>query len=212
MCAEAKDGANLRGPGEDEELRHLKTRKDGSSPITTGVPMLLQYLITFMFPALLLLGAAYDLAAYRIPNWVCAAMAAAFLPVAILSGMSFGAIGFSLLIGIAMLLVGMVLFALKWVGGGDAKMLAAAALWVGIDKSGSMFGVLNYVVAAGLIGGVFALLLLSYRRMPLPATFAGQPWLMRLHSASEGIPYGVALAGAGIWVFQNTTLYAHLVS
>lgn len=174
--------------------------------------LLLQYLITFTFPALLLLGAAYDLAAYRIPNWVCAAMAGAYLPVAILAGLPFGAIGFSLLVGVVMLMVGMVLFALKWVGGGDAKMLAAAAVWVGIDKSGSIFGILNYVVAAGLIGGIFALMLLSFRRMPLPATFAGQLWLNRLHTASEGIPYGVALAGAGIWVFQNTSLYAHLVS
>ncbi len=174
--------------------------------------LLLQYLITFLFPALLLLGAAYDLAAYRIPNWVCAAMAGAFLPVAILSDMSWGTIGLSVLIGIMMLMVGMVMFAFKWVGGGDAKMLAAASLWVAIDKSGTMFGVLSYVVAAGIIGGVFALMLLSFRRMPLPATFAGLPWVIRLHTASEGIPYGVALAGAGIWVFQSTTLYAHLVS
>lgn len=173
---------------------------------------MLNYLTLYLFPAMLLLGAAYDLAAYRIPNWLCAAMAGAYLPVAILSGMPYGAIGLSALIGIMMLMLGMVLFAFKWFGGGDAKMLAAAALWVGLDKSGSMLGILNYVVAVGLLGGVFALLLLSFRRVPLPATLAGQPWLLRLHSASEGIPYGVALAGAGIWAFQKTILYSHLVS
>ena len=173
---------------------------------------MLSYLTTFLFPAMLLLGAAYDLAAYRIPNWLCAAMAGAYLPVAILSGMPYGDIGLSALVGLLMLIVGMVLFALKWFGGGDAKMLAAAALWVSLDKSGSMLGILNYVVAVGLLGGVFALALLSFRRVPLPARLAGQPWLLRLHSASEGIPYGVALAGAGIWTFQKTILYSHLVS
>lgn len=173
---------------------------------------LINHITVYLFPALLMLGAAYDVASYRIPNWLSAAMAGAFVPVAILADMSFSDIGLSALLGLLMLMVGMVLFALKWFGGGDAKMLAAAALWLGLDKNGSVFGVLNYVIAVGLLGGLFALLLLSFRRMPLPATFAGQGWLLRLHSASEGIPYGVALAGAGIWTFQRTIIYAHLVS
>ena len=128
------------------------------------------HLTVYCFPALLMLGAAYDVASYRIPNWLSAAMAGTFLPVAILADMSFSDIGLSALLGLLMLMVGMVLFALKWFGGGDAKMLAAAALWIGLDKNGSVFGVVNYVVAVGLLGGLFALLLLSFRRVPLPAT------------------------------------------
>ena len=170
------------------------------------------HLTVYCFPALLMLGAAYDVASYRIPNWLCASIAGAFLPIAILADMSFFDIGISALIGFLMLIVGMVLFALKWFGGGDAKMLAAAALWLGLDKNGSVFGIVNYVIAVGLLGGIVALALLSFRRAPLPATFAGQAWLTRLHSASSGIPYGVALAGAGIWTFQRTIIYAHLLS
>lgn len=173
---------------------------------------MLSYFILYLFPALLLLCAAYDVAAYRIPNWLCAAIAGSYLPVAILSGMPYGAIGLSVLAGVIVLVVGMVMFALKWVGGGDAKMLAAASLWVSLDRSGSMLGILGYVVMAGIIGGGFAILLLMFRRFPLPASLAGQTWLLRLHSTGQGIPYGVALAIAGIWIFQKSMLYANLVS
>jgi len=108
------------------------------------------------------------------------------------------------------LLIGMVMFAFKWLGGGDAKLLAAAALWVGFD-GGPHMGIISYVIAAGIMGGAFALLLVGFRRFPLPAALAGQTWLMRLHTASEGIPYGVALAGAGILIYQKTLLYSYLV-
>jgi prepilin peptidase CpaA len=172
---------------------------------------MLNYLTLYLLPALLLLAAGYDVAAYRIPNWVCAAIAGAYLPVAILSGMPYGAIGLSALVGLGALIVGMGLFAFKWFGGGDAKMMAASALWLALDRTGSMMGVLAYLMVAGVIGGVFALALLMFRRAPLPAAFAGRAWLLRLHTQSEGIPYGVALAGAGIYMLPKTLLYAHLI-
>jgi len=171
---------------------------------------MLSYLTLYLFPALLLLGAAYDVAAYRIPNWLCASIAGAFLPVAILSGMPYGDIGISALIGFLVLILGMVLFALKWFGGGDAKMIAAAALWVGLDRTGSMYGILSYLIIVGLAGGLFAFLLLTFRRFPLPAVFAGQSWLLRLHSANEGVPYGVALAIAGLYVYPASCVYKFL--
>lgn len=37
-------------------------------------------------------------------------------------------------VGVAVLIAGMLLFSLRWVGGGDAKLLAAAALWIGYEQ------------------------------------------------------------------------------
>ncbi len=97
------------------------------------------------------------------------------------------------------------LFALRWFGGGDSKLLAAAAPWIGI---GTAF---DYVIFVALAGGLLAAGLLMFRKTPLPATIA-RPWVLRLHSDGEGIPYGVALAAAGIILYPHTAFYQHMVN
>ena len=62
-----------------------------------------------------------------------------------------------------------------WIGGGDAKLAAATALWFGFDH------LLNYLLYASLFGGALTLLLIQFRMMPLPALLAGQEWVERLH-------------------------------
>jgi prepilin peptidase CpaA len=51
-----------------------------------------------------------------------------------------------------------------------------------------------------------------FRRIPLPAPIAEQPWMLRLHSSDEGVPYGVALAASGLIFFPQTSIYLHMVS
>ncbi len=63
-------------------------------------------------------------------------------------------------------------FAMGWVGGGDAKVAAAAALWFGFGH------LLNYLLYASLFGGALTLLLLQFRQWPLPYALAGQTWLL----------------------------------
>ena len=62
-----------------------------------------------------------------------------------------------------------------WIGGGDAKLAAATALWFGFDY------LLDYLVYASLFGGALTLLLIQFRRLPLPAPLARQKWILRLH-------------------------------
>jgi prepilin peptidase CpaA len=57
---------------------------------------------------------------------------------------------------------------------------------------------------AAIIGGAITLLLLQLRRVPLPQALAGQQWIARLHSIETGIPYGIALAAAGLLVYAET--------
>jgi prepilin peptidase CpaA len=48
------------------------------------------------------------------------------------------------------------------------------------------------------------LVLLQFRKLPLPALLARQPWIMRLHEAGGGIPYGIALAAAALAIYPKT--------
>jgi prepilin peptidase CpaA len=47
-------------------------------------------------------------------------------------------------------------------------------------------------------------LLLFWRWLPLPVMLSSQSWLVRLHSPKEGVPYGIALAAAGLLVYPAT--------
>ena len=70
-----------------------------------------------------------------------------------------------LLVGIAALLLAFGCFAMGWIGGDDAKLFAATALWMGPEL------IFAYALTAALIGGALTLLILFWRGMPLPRRF-----------------------------------------
>jgi prepilin peptidase CpaA len=100
--------------------------------------------------------------------------------------------------GALVLVLGFGCFAMGWVGGGDAKVAAAAALWFGFAH------LLNYFVYVSVCGGVLGVLLLQFRQWPLPYPLALQPWLVKLHAKESGIPYGIALAIGALLVYPET--------
>jgi prepilin peptidase CpaA len=104
--------------------------------------------------------------------------------------------------GFAMLVVGFGLFAMGWIGGGDAKLFAATAIWLGWGY------LVEYAVVASLIGGVLTMGLLGIRAVPLPQQLAGLAWASRLHNAGHGVPYGIALAVAGLVVYPSTVWFS----
>jgi len=117
---------------------------------------------------------------------------------ALVSGMSLETVAVQIGIGLAVLVLGFCLFSFGYVGGGDAKLLAGTALWFGWSE------IVPFVIITTLCGGVLAIGLLSARRVPLPAGLARLPWLARLHDASEGAPYGIAIAAGALIVFPDT--------
>jgi len=155
--------------------------------------MIAELLVLVALPLLLTVAGIYDLASFTIPNALSAVLAALFLAFAASAGFSFGLLGWHLAAGVAGLALGFILFALGWIGGGDAKLFAAIALWLGFSD------LLPYAVIASLFGGGLTIMLVLARQLPLPALLAGRDWLVRLHDARSGIPYGVALA-AGAFV------------
>jgi prepilin peptidase CpaA len=160
--------------------------------------MLIDALKLLLFPALMAFAASSDLLTMTISNRLSIALAGGFGVLTIISGMALPAIGWHLAAGALVLVVSFVLFAQGWIGGGDAKLAAATALWFGFDH------LLDYLLYASLFGGVLTLLLLQFRHLRLPAKLAQQEWIQRLHEPTTGVPYGIALAAAALVVYPQT--------
>src|SRR3981081_2823568 len=91
--------------------------------------MILDVARLLLFPALMAFAAVSDLFTMTISNRVSLALAAGFLALALLTGMGFYDILSHVGAGAAVLVVAFACFAMGWVGGGDAKVAAAPALW-----------------------------------------------------------------------------------
>jgi len=160
--------------------------------------MILDLARLLLFPALMAFAAASDLFTMTISNRVSLLLVAGFLVIALAGGMGIHDLALHAGAGATVLVIGFTCFAMGWVGGGDAKVASAAALWFGFDH------LLNYLVYASLFGGALTILLLQFRQWPLPYALAGQTWLQRLHAQESGIPYGIALAIGAMMVYPDT--------
>ena len=160
--------------------------------------MILDIVRLLLFPALMAFAAASDLFTMTISNRVSLLLIAGFAVLALFSGMGLHDFMTHAGAGFAVLMVAFACFAFGWVGGGDAKVAAAAGLWFGFGH------LLDYLVYASLFGGALTLLLLQFRQWPLPYALVGQTWLLRLHHKETGIPYGIALALGALVVYPET--------
>jgi prepilin peptidase CpaA len=160
--------------------------------------MILDIARLLLFPALMAFAAASDLFTMTISNRVSVVLCAGFLILALASGMATTAILAHLGAGGLVLVLAFGCFAMGWIGGGDAKIASAAALWFGFAH------LMNYLLYASLFGGALTLLLIQFRQWPLPYALTGQAWLMRLHAKESGIPYGIALAIGAMMIYPET--------
>ena len=163
--------------------------------------MAAELLVLIVLPALLALAAGWDIASFTIPNFLQLALIGAFVVFVVAAPMAPAAVGGHLLAGFVGLAVGFTLFALGYIGGGDAKLFACVVLWLGFRN------LLDYALVAAAMGGALSLLIIFLRRMPLPALLRGQDWIARLHDAKAGIPYGVALAAGAFVVLPQTEIF-----
>ena len=162
-------------------------------------------LIAAVFPALVIGAAVKDVTSFTIPNWISLALAAAFLPVALVAGVALGDLGMHLLVGFSALVAGMVMFALRWIGGGDAKLFAASGLWLGLSGLGA------FLAATAIAGGLLALFLIALRAAPMRAYLpVGPQWVERLRAPDGPAPYGVAIAAGALFAFPYTLIGAGL--
>lgn len=162
--------------------------------------MVSQLTLLVVFPALMAYAAASDLLTMTIPNRLSLALVVGFAAFAIVGGLSPQTILLHAGAGLVMLALTFSLFAAGWIGGGDAKLAAATALWLGFEA------LPGYLFFAAIAGGVLTLALLALRFASLPRFAEGWPWLRRLHDPAEGVPYGIALAAAALLVYPHSQL------
>jgi prepilin peptidase CpaA len=165
----------------------------------------LNYILLMVFPLLLVAAAVSDLVTMTIPNRIPLLILAAFAPAAFAAGLDLHLIGWHLLVGLLALAVSFGMFTLNWIGGGDAKLAAAIALWIG-----PYFAVLEWTLLFAIYGGILTIALLAFRYFALPLVLLRQEWIARLHAPRGGIPYGIALAGAALTIYPATVIFERL--
>jgi prepilin peptidase CpaA len=158
-------------------------------------------LILMTFPVAMAVAAANDLFTMKIPNRISLALVAGFVAIAVLTKMPLEVFGTHVAVAFCVLAATFALFALNMLGGGDAKLLAAGSLWMGGQH------IIEFLAYVAVFGGVLALIILGYRNL-VPADAVSLPgWARRLHTSRGPIPYGIAIAAAGLVLFPTTELF-----
>jgi prepilin peptidase CpaA len=160
-----------------------------------------EFAALLIFPALMAYAAASDLLTMTIPNKISLALVLSFAAFALMGGLSWDAVLMHIAAGVLVLAVCFGMFAVGWIGGGDAKLAAATALWLGFPA------LMEYLFIATLSGGLLTLVILQLRITTLPSFASRWSWLSRLHDHASGVPYGVALSAAALVVYPHSHIW-----
>lgn len=172
--------------------------------------VLITSLVLVLYAVLVLYSAWSDAKSLRIPNWTSLSLMGVFAIAVLVNGMGLDIITWHLAAGVLTLVLGIVLFALGYFGGGDAKLLAACALWVGWDN------LVAFIFAVVLVGGVLSLLVILLRK----GLGLWPDWLVKsaegLFTPDKAVPYGIAIAAGAMIVLprmdtlpQEWAVYIH---
>jgi prepilin peptidase CpaA len=157
--------------------------------------------ILLVFPLCLAFAAISDLLTMTIPNRVSLILIISFVVLAPLSGLALPAIGMHALGAAIVFGICFALFALNVMGGGDAKLLSAAAIWFGYDPE-----LLSFLVYVSVIGGLVTSAILLIRSQANTILAIGLPIPNSLLLANK-IPYGIAIAIGGFLAFPSSPLF-----
>jgi prepilin peptidase CpaA len=149
---------------------------------------ILAQIFTILLIVLLLIAGWTDIRSRTIPNEVNLAIALLAIGWWFVCGLSFWpGIGIRIAVAIVVFVIFALMFALRMMGGGDVKMIAALALWLPFASLMTMLTVM------ALSGGIITLFLLARHR-----------W--RPNENRPQVPYGIAIAIGGLWVSGNGLL------
>lgn len=154
-----------------------------------------------IFPIMMAFCAAYDLLTMRIPNWLSAVLIIGFLAAAIFAGLPWQLIGMHFIAFLIALAVCIGLFIPGWIGGGDAKFAASTVLWMGMSHA------VPFLLYVAIAGGLLTIIILVFRFAVNAAMLPKWNWLLKLHDKKVGVPYGIALAAAGLIIFPQTPIF-----
>ncbi|PDT35212.1 MULTISPECIES: A24 family peptidase [Sinorhizobium] len=153
-----------------------------------------------VFPFCLAFAAISDLLTMTIPNRISAILLGAFVVIAPLAGFDAGQISLHVAAAALVFAVCFCLFAMNVMGGGDAKLLTACAIWFGLDAS-----LVAFLVYISIFGGLLTLAVLLLRRQENAILASGIPVPQLLLTAKK-IPYGIAIALGGFAAYPSSPL------
>jgi prepilin peptidase CpaA len=151
-----------------------------------------------IFPTVMAFAASSDFFTMTISNRISLVLVAGFVALAVGTGMPLNDMLNHAGAGGLVLAVTFTFFLCGWIGGGDAKLAAATALWLGWAH------LLDYLLYASIFGGVLTLALIEFRKYAMPRVLTGREWAERLHKPGGGVPYGIALAVAALVIYPST--------
>ena len=162
---------------------------------------MLEALIFVVFPFCMVFAAVSDMLSMTIANRVSVLLIAVFAIVAPFTGMDWASFGWHFAAGGLVLAVTFAMFAAGGMGGGDAKLLTASAVWMGFN-----IHLMEYLVYTAFLGGVLTMAIIMYRGSALAAFTGHNPFLRNFADDKGGIPYGIALGVGGLIAFPNSPM------
>jgi prepilin peptidase CpaA len=162
---------------------------------------MLEAAIFVVFPFCMLFAAVSDMLSMTIANRVAVVLVATFAIVAPLTGMGWIDYGWHFAAGGLVLLVTFALFALGGMGGGDAKLMSATALFLGFNVH-----LAEYLVISAFVGGILTVAIVAYRNSALAVFTSRNIFLRHFADDAGGIPYGIALGIGGLVTYPDSPL------
>lgn len=163
-------------------------------------------IILIVPPVCLVLAALTDFLEMTIPNRIPVILLAAFLVIAPFAGLTITEFGWHVLAAVTVFAVCFGLFAVNVMGGGDAKILSAAAIWFGFNHS--LFEFLAYT---GYLGGVLTIIVMVMRANWARLAIIGIKLPKTLMVANK-IPYAIAIGAAGLMAYPQSPLMISVVA
>lgn len=148
----------------------------------------------------MLMAAFKDATTMTIPNWISLALIAGFFVVLPFAWPGWSEFGTHILVGFTFFLAGFAMFAFGWLGGGDAKLMAATALWWQWPDA------TLYVLYTTIIGACLSIILLIGRKF-IPVRILTSSWAYMMFKDEKKVPYGLALAAGALLTLPKSQIF-----
>lgn len=156
--------------------------------------------IMVIFPLCMAMAACSDLLTMTIPNRLSVVLIASFTLIAPFTGLSMHEILMHFAAGAAVFIFCFILFAFNVMGGGDAKILTASAIWFGFNDS-----LVAYLAYVSVLGGFLSLVILMMRSQHNLILAYGIPMPQTMMHKKK-VPYGIAIGAAAFIAYPMSPL------
>jgi prepilin peptidase CpaA len=178
--------------------------------------MILYFTLTLFASGIIIFAAVNDFLHLKIPNIISLTLVFLFfiafsIDYFFIEEVIFESLFSHVKIGLIVFIIMLIAFFMKYMGGGDAKLIPAIALWVGTE------GVAQFAIVTAFIGMPLALIALFFSRTSVGLNLAekiarnhffSQGWINALANKKNVVPYGIAIAIGGLYAFFDVGYFA----